>query len=144
MGMKEATAVQVEHNLVNSTSSYYLGPQYEHLLDFNPVDSANASSSIEEQRFSKMTDSHNHYYNYLYAALYIKEIEKQWQNAGFPIDNRPEIIATLYNIGFDRSVPNANPQVGGAQITVNGVDYSFGGLASQFYNSNLLTDIFPK
>ncbi|MBA3788929.1 hypothetical protein H0X32_00855 [Patescibacteria group bacterium] len=140
MGMKEATAVQVENNLKNPTSPYYLGPQYEHLLDL----SATATTSIEQQRFIRMTDQHQHYYNYLYAGLYIREIENQWQNAGFPITNRPDVISTLYNIGFEHSMPNANPQVGGAAIVINGVTYSFGGLANQFYQSDLLTNIFPK
>ena len=144
MGMKEATAVQVENNLKDPTSPYYLGPQYEHLLDFAPVDPTNASSTITEQRFTRMTNSHDHYYNYLYASLYLKELETQWSNAGFPIDAKPDVLATLYNIGFEHSTPNANPQVGGAAIVINNVTYSFGGLASQFYNSNLLTDVFPK
>ncbi len=144
MGMKETTAVQVENNLASSTSPYYLGPQYAHLLDFAPVNTADASSSIEEQRFTRMTDQHNHYYNYLYAGLALKEIETQWQKAGFPIDNRPDILSTLYNIGFEHSTPNANPQVGGAAIVINGVTYSFGGLAQQFYDSDLLTNLFPK
>ena len=146
MGMKEDTAIQVEANLKNPASPYYPGPQYEHLLDFSTSASAtsSASSTIAQARFTRMTDQHNHYYNYLYAALYMKEIETQWQNAGFPIANRPEILSTLYNIGFEHSVPSANPQVGGAAIVINNVTYSFGGLASQFYNSNLLLDVFPK
>jgi hypothetical protein len=145
MGMKEATAIQVENNLKDPTSPYYPGPQYAHLLDF-PITATttDASSSISEQRFARMTDQHNHYYNYLYAGLAIKELETQWQNAGFPIANRPDILATLYNIGFEHSTPNANPQIGGAAIVINNVTYSFGGLASQFYDSNLLTDVFPK
>jgi hypothetical protein len=146
MGMKEATAVQVENNLKDPTSPYYPGPQYAHLLDFptNANASSTASSTISEERFIRMTDPHNHYYNYLYAGLYLKEIETQWQKAGFPIDNRPDVLATLYNIGFEHSSPNASPQVGGAAIVINAVTYSFGNLASQFYNSNLLTDVFPK
>ncbi len=74
----------------------------------------------------------------------MKEIETQWQNAGFPIVGNVGIISTLYNIGFQNSNPNANPQVGGAGITINDVNYSFGGLAAQFYNSNLLTNLFPQ
>ena len=148
MGMKEATAVQVEQNLTNPASPFYPGPQYQHLLDFPPgsdATSTNATtSSITEQRFIRMTDQHNHYYGYLYAGLAIKELETQWQNAGFPINSRPDILATLYNIGFEHSTPNANPQVGGAVITINGVNYSFGGLANQFYQSDLLTNLFPK
>ncbi len=160
MGMKEDTAVQVENNLKNPSSPFYPGPQYEHLLDFpgtgpsqttpfgTPTASSTqaiaASSTIQQERFTRMTDQHNHYYNYLYAALYIKEIETQWQNAGFPITSRPDVISTLYNIGFEHSTPNANPQVGGAAIVINGVTYSFGGLAQQFYSSNLLTNLFPQ
>jgi hypothetical protein len=142
MGMKEATAIQVENNLKDPTSPFYLGPQYEHLLDF-PA-SATSTTSISEQRFARMTDQHQHYYNYLYAALSIKEIETQWAHAGFPINARPDVIATLYNIGFEHSMPNADPKVGGAAIVINGVTYSFGALANQFYTSNFLNDVFPR
>jgi hypothetical protein len=149
MGMKEATAIQVENNLKDPAAPFYPGSQYEHLLDFptgTAASSTNASSSsnISEIRFTRMTDQHNHYYSYLYAGLELKEIEAQWQKAGFPINNRPDFLSTLYNMGFEHSTPNANPQVGGAAIVINGVTYSFGGLANQFYNSNLLTDVFPK
>jgi hypothetical protein len=140
MGMKEVTAVQVENNLKNPASPFYPGSQYEHLLDFSSV---NASSTVDA-RFARMTDQHNHYYSYLYAGLALKEIETQWQHAGFSLDNRPDVLATLYNIGFEHSTPNANPQVGGAAIVINAVTYSFGGLAKQFYDSTLLTDVFPK
>jgi hypothetical protein len=138
MGMKEATAVQVENNLKDPSSPYYPGAQYEHLLDF-PV----GTSDISGARFTRMTDQHDHYWSYLYAGLYIKEVEAQWTKAGFPIDNNPAIISTLYNIGFTHSVPNANPQIGGAAITLSDGTRSFGALAAEFYNSNLLNDIFP-
>jgi hypothetical protein len=141
MGMKEDTAVQVENNLQDPTSAFYPGDAYAHLLDFN---SGTASSSIAEERFTRMTDQHNHYYSYLYAGLYLKEIETQWEKAGFPISNNVAVLSTLYNIGFAHSMPNASPQVGGAAIVINGVTYSFGGLANQFYQSDLLTNLFPK
>lgn len=136
MGMKEATAVQVENNLKDPSSPYYLGPAYEHVLDFKTTD-------IAGERFTRMTDQHDHYYSYLYAGLYIKEVEAQWAKAGFPIDNNPAVISTLYNIGFTHSTPNANPQVGGAAITLSDGTRSFGALAAEFYNSNLLPQ-FPK
>lgn len=140
MGMKEATALQVEDNLHDPHSPLYPGDQYAHLLDFPNV----ASTDLTDARFSRMTDQHDHYWSYLYAALSLKEIETQWQKAGFPIDNRPDVLATLYNIGFEHSTPNANPQVGGAGITINNVTYSFGALAKQFYDSDLLIDQFPR
>ncbi len=137
MGMKEVTAIQVENNLKDPTSPYYLGPAYEHMLDFKTPD-------IAGERFTRMTDQHDHYYSYLYAGLYLREIQHQWSAAGFPIDNNPAVLSTLYNIGFKYSVPNANPQVGGAAITLSDGTRSFGGLAQEFYDSNLLIDIFPR
>ncbi len=141
MGMKDDTATEVESNLTNPSSPFYPGAQYQHLLDYSAT--STALDSIDDQRFARLTDQDNHYYSYLYAGLYLKEIETQWQNAGFPIANRPDILSTLYNIGFQYSMPKANPEVGGAAIAINGVTYSFGGLANQFYESNLLTNLFP-
>jgi len=74
----------------------------------------------------------------------LHEVETQWKNAGFDISGRPEIISTLYNIGFTNSKPNSNPQSGGAPITLGSQTVSFGTLASQFYNSNELLDEFPR
>jgi hypothetical protein len=144
MGMKEDTAIQVEDNLKNPSSPFYPGPHYADLLDFPNTSATTSSTTISEERFTRMTNQDNHYYNYLYAGLDMKEIETQWQNVGFPIANQPAIIATLYNIGFQNSTPKANPDVGGAAIVINGVMYSFGGLAEQFYSSNLLTNLFPQ
>ncbi len=140
MGMKEATAVQVENHLKDPSSPFYPGDQYAHLLDFPTA----SSTDIVDARFSRMTDQHNHYWSYLYAGLALKELEAQWQKAGFPIDNRADILATLYNIGFEHSTPNANPHAGGAGVTINNVTYSFGALAKQFYESDLLTNVFPR
>lgn len=138
MGMKEATAIQVEQHLKDPTSPYYLGTGYEHALDFPAT-----TTDITTARFTRMTDQHDHYWSYLYAGLYIKEVEAQWARAGFPIEGNPAVIATLYNIGFAHSTPNAQPQVGGAAIDILGTTYSFGGLAADFYQSDELTDLFP-
>jgi|CXWL01.1.fsa_nt_gi hypothetical protein len=139
MGMKEETAIQVEQHLKDQNSPYYLGPAYEHALDFTAT-----TTDISRARFVRMTDQYNHYWSYLYAGLFIKQIEAQWARAGFPISNNPAIISTLYNIGFEHSTPKADPQVGGAAITINGVTKSFGALSAEFYNSKLLFDIFPR
>jgi hypothetical protein len=140
MGMKEDTAIAVEQNLKDPASPYYPGPQYAHILDFT----ATTTDAIQQERFYRMTDQHNHYWSYVYAGLFLKEIEAQWASAGFPIDDRPAVLSTLFNIGFAHSTPNASPQVGGAEIDINGTAYSFGGLAGDFYQSNLLADILPK
>lgn len=136
MGLKEETAKQIEINLKNKTSPFYLGVESENLLDFK-------TENPSAERFARLTDSHDYYYSYLYSALYLKQIMRQWQIAGYDISNRPEILATLFNLGFSKSWPKAEPQVGGAEIEVEGEKYSFGGLAFQFYYSSELLDYFP-
>lgn len=137
MGIKQETAEKVERNLKDRTSPFYIGIDYEHLLDFKTTD-------IEAERFNRITDQHAHYYSYLYAALFIKEIEAQWLRAGFDISKNVGVLGTLYNIGFERSIPKAAPEVGGAAIVIDGKTYSFGGLAYNIYYSNELLDSFPR
>ncbi len=136
MGIKQETAIAVEKYLKDPTSLFYPGKDYEHLLDFH-------SDNIGAERFARITDDKNHYWGYLYAALYLKEIQAQWKQSGYDISNRPEILATLYNIGFANSKPNGNPSSGGAEIEINGKIYSFGGLAGEFYKSSELMEVFP-
>ena len=136
-GIKPETAMRIEDNLKNPNSDFYLGLDYEKMLDFQ-------SENIQQERFNRITDNNNHYYAYLYAALYDKEIITQWQKSGFDVSNRPEILATLFNIGFDHSKPNSNPQIGGAELQVGDSTYSFGRLASEFYYSGELLNEFPQ
>ncbi len=135
-GIKTETAVAVEENLKDPSSDYYPGPAYAHLLDFTTADH-------DTERYDRITDQHNHYYAYLYDALFIKEIEAQWAKAGYDISNRPEIISTLYNLGFAGSHPNADPHVGGTMITIGGTNYTFGSLGYEFYYSGELEDVIP-
>ena len=106
------------------------------MLDFK-------TDNIEKERFDRLTTFKNHYYSYMYAAVFLKQVKMQWERAGFPIDERPEILATLFNVGFPQSVPKSNPRVGGSTITVHENKYSFGALAYQFYYSGELYDLFP-
>jgi len=136
MGIKEATAIQIENNLKDPNSPYYPGKSYEHLLDFQ-------SQDITSERYNRLTNEQDHYYSYLYAALYLKEILSQWKNAGYDISYRPEIIGTLYNVGFPQSKPNPDPKVGGSSMNINGQEYSFGDLSYEFYYSGELINDFP-
>ncbi len=176
-GIKEATAKEIERNLKNPNSQYYLGEKYSHLLDYstnsesllvdaftlevvkdNKISSTantiytNISTSTnteykdtillngnDAERVRRLTNEKDHYYSYLYAAIYLKQIETAWKNAGFSISDRPEIIATLYNIGFNNSHPNIDPKVGGAEINLYGKKYSFGAIAFYFYFSDELS-----
>ena len=138
MGIKPDTAQKIEENLKVATSSFYLGKDFENKLDFTTVDTG-------QERFARITDEHDRYYTYLYGALYIKEFIEAWKKAGFAdISKKPEIIGTLYNIGYNHFEPKAEPLVGGAEIEINGTKYSFGGLTYNIYNSNELLDIFPR
>lgn len=138
-GIKELTAKQIEGHLRNPNSVYYIGEKYEHLLDFNAVDTA----GINQERITRLTDYHNHFYSYMYAAIFLKQVKMQWERAGFPIDKRPEILATLFNVGYPQSHPKSNPRVGGSTIRIYEKPYSFGAIAYQFYYSGELYDLFP-
>lgn len=135
MAIKEKTAIQIENNLKDKNSPYYLGEQYEKLLDFK-------TNNHTQERYTRLTDDKNHFYSYLYGALYLKQIEQQWKAKGFDISQRPEIKATLFNIGFKNSVPKANPAVGGSTMNILGQTYSFGSLAHEFYYSGVMEEEF--
>jgi hypothetical protein len=138
-GIKEHTAIAIERNIKDSSSIFYLGKKYAHLLDFKGQDTA----SINKERIDRLTDFHNHYYSYMYAALFLKQVKVQWEKAGFPIDERPEILATLFNVGYPQSKPKSNPRVGGSTIKIYEKPYSFGAIAYQFYYSGELYELFP-
>ncbi|MEI6042227.1 MAG: hypothetical protein WCQ00_01535 [bacterium] len=134
-GVKPDTAKAIEDNLKNPNSEFYISKEYENLLDYETVQN-------DADRYARLTDSHNHYYSYLYTALFIKEIESQWSRAGYDISNRPEIISTIFNLGFSKSIPKNNPEVAGSVINIGGEKISFGRLSYEFYYSGELLDIF--
>jgi hypothetical protein len=137
LGIKQETAVRIENNLKSKESVFYLGSEYENMLNFS-------TTNIDQERFKRITDYHNHYYAYLYCALFNKQIITQWQRSGFDISHRPEILATIYNIGFNGSKPNDDPQMGGSELEIGGNKYSFGRLAYEFYYSGELLDEYPQ
>ena len=135
-GIKEETAIKVEKFLHDSLSAFYLGKKYKNILQFYSNDS-------NKERYSRLVNYRNHYYSYLYAAIILRQIREQWINAGFDISSRPEILATLYNVGFEYSKPGPSPRVGGSKVSINNKSYSFGALAYEFYYSGELLKQFP-
>lgn len=135
-GIKLHTAEQIEGHLKNPSSEYYLGKIYENLLDFK-------TSNHSSERESRLSSYKNHYYSYLYAAIFLKQVKVQWERAGFPISGRPEILATLFNVGYPQSIPKKEPKVGGSAIKIKDKPYTFGAIAYQFYYSGELFDEFP-
>jgi len=136
MSIKETAAILAEQNLKNKNSDFYLGSNYEKLLDFSTGDP-------NKERYDKLTNERSHYYSYLYGGVIIKQVITQWEKAGYNISDRPEILATLFNIGIQNSKPKENPEVGGSKITVGKDVYVFGSLAYEFYYSGDLLDEFP-
>ncbi|OQB06320.1 MAG: hypothetical protein BWY19_00311 [bacterium ADurb.Bin212] len=136
MSIKEATAIKIENNLKDRDSDYYLGPEYENLLDFDLEDK-------NKQRYDRLTDEKNHYYSYLYGSLYLKQIMTQWSKKGYNINSRPEILGTLFNLGFGKSEPKKSPVVGGTNLEIGGENYTFGSLTHELYFSGELEEDFP-
>ena len=137
-GIKDDTAKNVETHLTDRSSPYYLGKAYENTLVFA------STTDIDQERYLRITDEHNHLYGYRYTALYILQIESQWKKAGYPIDKKPEVIATLWNLGFEKSKPHKDPTSGGAVLDINETKYSFGEIARLFYYSDEMIEIFPQ
>jgi hypothetical protein len=135
-GIKDFTAKAIECYLKDSSSVYYLGLKYKHLLDFSSLNS-------DTERYYRLVNYRNHYFQYLYAALFLHQIQKQWKTANNDISNRPEILITLFNVGFPYSKPNPNPRVGGSTITIHDKPYTFGGIGFDFYYSGELAEEFP-
>jgi hypothetical protein len=135
-GIKDFTAMAVEANLKNSQSDFYMGKRYEHILDFTTADHTT-------ERVNRLVNYRNHFYSFLYTGCILHQTAMQWRRAGYPIDNRPDILTTLFNIGFSESHPSADPQCGGSHISVGGKVYTFGVIGFNFYYSGELLDEFP-
>lgn len=143
-GIKESTAAAIEHYLKDKSSPYYLGKSYENLLDYDTItDYKNKLNDTLSLRISRLVQLKNHYYSYLYAAIFVKQIKMQWERAGYPIDERPEILASLFNLGFYKSVPKKNPGVGGSVFNVGDKSFTFGSVAFEFYYSGELAEYYP-
>jgi hypothetical protein len=136
-GLKPYTVARIDENLKNPASVFYLGPEMENVIKYPE------GTDQETLRFERITDTKNTYYSYLYVGLFMRQVSAQWQVAGYDISNAPGILATLYNLGFNRSIPKSNAALGGAAITINESQYSFGELGEQFYYSGELMREFP-
>lgn len=137
-GIKQETALQVERYANDATSPFYPGDDIAALIAYP------SGSSHDETLYKRLTNEKDHYYSYLYTAIFIKEIQSQWQRAGFGLANSPGAVITLFNIGFEKSHPNASPQTAGAPIRVGGTTYTFGELGEKFYLSEEIVSEFPR
>ena len=136
-GLKPETVKRIDEQLQNPTSVFYLGKEMENVVTYPP------DSDHDAVRFERITDTKNTYYSYLYAGLFMRMVIAQWGHAGYDISDRPGVLSTLYNLGFNRSIPKENPGAGGAPITIGGQEFSFGELGYEFYYSGELLNEFP-
>ena len=135
-GIKEFTAKAVEEHLKDPNSEYYMGPAYEHLLDFTTNDHTT-------ERYNRLVDYRNHLYSFIYTGCILHQTMLQWKRAGYDISDRPDLLFTLFNVGFSQSVPKADPKAGGSHIEVGDRIYTFGGIGYDFYYSGEMADVFP-
>jgi len=142
----EHTALRIESNLQNKNSAFYPGDYFSKCLNYRDsfpnliVDSIEAHKHKTIQRLIKGGD---HFYSYLYTAFLLRQYYTQWSNAGHDISYRPEVLGTLFNIGFEKSKPRAKPKAGGSTFKIGEKDYTFGGLCFEFYYSGELIEAFP-
>jgi len=142
----EHTALRIEKQLIDKNSKFYPGDYFYKCLnttDAAPglvVDSIRAHQHKTIQRLIKGGD---HFYSYLYTAFLIRQYQAHWQREGYDLSYRPEIIGTLFNLGFEKSKPKKNPEVGGSSFKVGDKEYTFGGLCFEFYYSGEMMKDFP-
>lgn len=135
-GIKDFTAKAVEDHLKDPTSEYYMGSAYEHLLDFTTADH-------ETERYNRLVDYRNHLYSYIYTGCILHQTMLQWKRAGYDISDRPDLLFTLFNVGFSQSHPKPDPMPGGSHIKVGDRMYTFGAIGFDFYYSGEMAQAFP-
>lgn len=143
-GIKESTAKNIEYYLKDPKSPYYCGAKYEHILDYDSTTNYNNNlNDTLNLRIKRLVQFKDHYYSYLYAGVFIRQIAAQWQKAGYPIDERPEILASIFNLGYSKSKPKKYPAAGGSNFKIRDKEYTFGGVAFDFYYSGEMLEEFP-
>ena len=138
-GIKLSTAKAIESHLKDTASPFYMGPRYENLLDYTLPE----GKERDDERYNRLVDYRNHLYSYLYTACILHQTMAQWKRAGYDISDRPEILFTLFNVGFSQSVPKPDPVCGGSHIKVGDRVYTFGAIGFDFYYSGELAEFFP-
>ena len=135
-GIKDFTAAIVEEHLKDPSSEFYMGKRYENILDFETSDHSG-------ERYKRLVDYRNHLYSYIYTGCILHQTMLQWKRAGYDISDRPDILCTLFNVGFSQSHPHPDAVCGGSHISIDGKSYTFGAVGFDFYYSGELADAFP-
>jgi hypothetical protein len=100
--VKLKTAYWIEVQLNDSSSIYWPGKEYANIL------------SVSQSPKELIAKLENDSLNITYAAAYLRIIESRWEKAGYPIDDRADIIGTLYSTGLfnpDKCLKNFHPRI---------------------------------
>ena len=142
----EHTALKIESNLRNKHSQFYPGDYFSKCLNYNdsfPELIVDSIAAHKHKTIQRLIQGGDHFYSYLYTALLLRQYYTHWSKSGYNISKRPEVLGTLFNIGFEKSKPKKYPEAGGSTFTIGEKDYTFGGLCFEFYYSGELFKEFP-
>lgn len=145
-GILEHTALRIEKTLFNRNDPFYPGDYFRNILnvrDSFPELKRDTIKSHRHTTIQRLIKGGDHYYSYLYTALLLRQFQSHWEKAGFSLSNRPEILGTLFNLGYQKSKPKKNPSTGGSSFRIGDKSYTFGGLCYEFYYSGELQKEFP-
>ena len=145
-GILEHTALRIEKTLFSPNDPFYPGDYFQKIInvrDSFPEVINDTISAHKHKTIQRLIKGGDHYYSYLYTALLMRQFQAHWESQGFTLANRPEVLGTLFNLGYQKSKPKKNPQVGGSTFKIGEKDYTFGGLCFEFYYSGELQDAFP-
>ncbi len=127
-------------NFNDANSKFYMGKNFENYV--TEKDFENSEKGIEYVK--------NGIHGYVFTdpdvqvkfvASMIAQFQAQWKNEGYDISDKPEILGTLYNIGFKNSNPKKDPQSGGSMNFIFGKQMNFGDATKAWHDSNLNPEI---
>jgi hypothetical protein len=101
--VKLKTAYWVEVQLNDSSSIYWPGKEYANIL------------SVSQSPKELIAKLENDSLNIMYAAAYFRIIQSRWERAGHSINDRADILGTLYSTGIfnpdgTERLPRTNPE----------------------------------
>jgi len=145
-GILEHTALRIERTLSRPNDEFYPGDYFRYVVNFQDSFPERVNDSIaahKHKTIQRLIKGGDHFDSYLYTALLLRQYQSQWERAGFSLANRPDVLGTLFNLGYQKSVPKKNPQVGGSSFVIGQKEYTFGGICFEFYYSGELQKEFP-
>lgn len=88
-------------------------------------------NNIYQQRLERLIDSKTYYYQILYTAWILYQYKTKRKIAWYNINNKPWLMATMYNIWY--SEPHSDADIWGSFMNIEWDKYSFWWLAMLIY-----------